>query len=400
MSGKFRSLPSLALKLRRDLRGVHGRKKTARRKGTTKVNGNDFVLIFAHNGVGKTRLSVEFKNLGKRNGKRDTLYFNAFTEDLFDWENDLDGDLERKIRFKSNSSFFKDLEGIGIENLIRRHLHRHADFNFAIDYATSEISFFRDEVISGKSQLLENIKISRGEENLFIWCFFLAILQLASEAKKGEPYDWVKYVYIDDPISSLDEHNTIALASDLADLLRKATSGIKTIISTHHGLFFNVMFNELKGKRSEDSASTDLKKKSYILHRRHDSATLTLQDTGESPFLHHVAALRDLEAAANSAKLSQYHCNTLRSILEKTAVFFGRRHFSTCFDGLEGRQLYTRLLNVRSHAKYSVFEPEALHANEAKLFRQVLKAVIDRYPFDPEYFSKRAATRVAHVSST
>ena len=380
MSKQFRSLKSLARKLRRDLKGVHARKKTAKRKGTTKVNGNDFVLIFAHNGVGKTRLSMDFKELGKTTGRRDTLYFNAFTEDLFDWENDFDGDTERRIRFKSRSHFFDGLDGMGIEDLIRPHLHRYSDFNFAINYPDSEVRFFRDVVVAGKSQRLEDIKISRGEENLFIWCFFLAILQLATEAQKGDPYDWVKYVYIDDPISSLDEHNTIALASDLAALLKNATNDVKVVISTHHGLFFNIMFNELKGRWSA-STSDNINKKSYILHRHDGSATLTLQDTGESPFLHHVAALRELQAAARSGELTQYHCNSLRSILEKTAIFFGSQHFSMCFDGLSNKQLYARFLNVRSHAKYSVFEPVPLHAAEKKMFREILDAFVKRYPF-------------------
>ncbi|MCW1643164.1 hypothetical protein OLV32_02660 [Campylobacter jejuni] len=57
----------------------------------------NYYLLFAYNGTGKTRLSVEFKNLGKRRIRgseettRDTLYYNAFTEDLFYWDNDLEG---------------------------------------------------------------------------------------------------------------------------------------------------------------------------------------------------------------------------------------------------------------------------------------------------------------------
>ena len=45
----------------------------------------DFILLYAYNGTGKTRLSMEFKEIGKRKKgqERDTLYFNAFTEDLF-----------------------------------------------------------------------------------------------------------------------------------------------------------------------------------------------------------------------------------------------------------------------------------------------------------------------------
>lgn len=382
-TSRFRSFIPLAARLRRDLNGVHARKKTARRKGTNRVKGNDFVLIFAHNGVGKTRLSMAFKQIGRKSGKRDTLYFNAFTEDLFDWENDLDGDTERRIRFKSQSGFFKGLAEIGIETAIREHLHRYADFNFDdIDFAKAEISFFREEVVAGKNERIENIKISRGEENLFIWCFFLAILELALQAEKGSPYDWVKYVYIDDPISSLDENNTIALASDLAAILKRAKGSAKTVISTHHGLFFNIMFNELEGRWSPDEAE-NIRKRAYILHRANDSAEFVLWDTGESPFLHHVAALRELQASVRSGELSHFHCNALRSILEKTSVFFGRRHFSTCFDGLPEKAVYSRFLNVRSHAKYSVFDPAPLPASEKKLFRDALKAFGDRYPFDP-----------------
>lgn len=379
---RYRSLSSLAARLRRDLNGVHARKKTTKRKGTTKVNGHDFVLLFAHNGVGKTRLSMAFKQLGKRNGKRDTLYYNAFTEDLFDWENDFDGDTERHIRFKSKSSYFKGLKEVGIEPMIREHLHRHADFNFDdIDFDKAEVSFFREQVVDGKSQRIENIKISRGEENLFIWCFFLAVLQLALEAQKGSPYDWVKYVYIDDPISSLDEHNTIGLSSDLAGILKAATGSRKVVISTHHGLFFNIMFNELKGKWAPDSEH-EIRKRAYILHRTESSDDLLLWDTRDSPFLHHIAALRELQTAAKSGQLSQYHCNALRSILEKTSVFFGRDHFSTCFDGVPDKAKFARFLNIRSHAKYSVFDPAPLPATEKKLFRDALKAFGERYPFD------------------
>lgn len=381
MSDKFRSLTSLAKRIRKELKGVAARKKTATRKGTRKVNGSDFVLIFAHNGVGKTRLSMDFKNLGKRDGRRDTLYFNAFTEDLFDWENDFDGDTERRIKFKGRSRFFDGLDGMGIEDLIRPHLHRYVDFNFTIDYVASEIRFFRDVVIAGRSVRKEDIKISRGEENLFIWCFFLAILQLAAEAKKGDPYDWVRYVYIDDPISSLDEHNTIALSTDLGGILKSATSGIKVVVSTHHGLFFNIMFNELKGKKAQESSGSDIRRKAYVLSRADGSSIYLLEDTGESPFLHHVAALKELQAAARVGDLSHYHCNTLRSILEKTAVFFGRKHFSTCLKGLPKRDTYARFLNIRSHAKYSVFEPELLHSAEKRMFREILSSFVERYPF-------------------
>lgn len=74
MSGKpkiysYKSMKTLVQRLRDDLKS------------------QDFVLLFAYNGTGKTRLSMAFKEAGKRNGiERDTLYFNSFTEDLFHWK--------------------------------------------------------------------------------------------------------------------------------------------------------------------------------------------------------------------------------------------------------------------------------------------------------------------------
>ena len=65
-------------------------------KAQRRPDKSPFVLLYAFNGTGKTRLSTAFKDLGKavdENGEvqtRDTLYFNAFTEDLFSWDNDLE----------------------------------------------------------------------------------------------------------------------------------------------------------------------------------------------------------------------------------------------------------------------------------------------------------------------
>ena len=209
-------------------------------------------LVFAHNGTGKTRLSSAFKDLGKKKNKEtgeisaDTLYYNAFTEDLFTWHNDTEGDTERYLSFNKNLRFFAGLEGFDIENRIRSLLSIYADFDFSLDFDKGRIAFSREAKIRKGKDLVdsieENIKISRGEESIFIWCFFLAVAQLAID--KEVSYEWVNYIYIDDPISSLDDNNVIAVACHLAKLLK--SSDMKVVISTHHTLFFNVMFNELK----------------------------------------------------------------------------------------------------------------------------------------------------------
>jgi hypothetical protein len=201
MSGKpkvntYQSMPRLVKKLRDDLNG----------------GGPEFVLLYAFNGTGKTRLSMAFKDAGKKNeGDRDTLYFNAFTEDLFTWDNDLDGDSKRTLKINSASRFFSGVEELEMESRIRPFLHRYGDFDFSIDYKQWTISFSREVQVKTpdgiKTETIDNIKVSRGEENIFIWCFFLAIAQLAMDG--AEAYSWVKYLYIDDPISSLDDNGRI-----------------------------------------------------------------------------------------------------------------------------------------------------------------------------------------------
>ena len=100
-----------------------------------------------------------------------------------------------------------------MEEKISFYLNRYADFDFKIDYKNWFISFTN---LKAPEKL---IKISRGEEVIFIWCFFLALCQLVSDGH--ESYQWVKYIYIDDPVSSLDDNNTISIACDLAKLLKE-----------------------------------------------------------------------------------------------------------------------------------------------------------------------------------
>src|SRR5262245_5179595 len=176
-----------------------------------------FILLYAYNGTGKTRLSSEFKNLGKNGDERDTLYFNAYTEDLFQWDNDLKNDRERVLKINKDSRFFAGLGELEMDNRIRPLLSRYADFDFRIDTTEWEVSFSREVESGGVMMRVEDIKISRGEENIFIWCFFLAVVRLVLDG--AEAYKWVKYIYIDDPISSLDENNAVMVAHQLAQML-------------------------------------------------------------------------------------------------------------------------------------------------------------------------------------
>lgn len=391
----FNNLIEVATDFRKDLTGDNRKLKNV-------------VLLYAHNGTGKTRLSMEFKKLGKTDDNRDTLYFNAFTEDLFNWDNDLDGDEHRVLLLNKDSQFFGGIEDLDIDNKIRPILQNFTDFNFQTDFEYVKpsdrgsvnpqkhwaVRFIREELIENITQNVENIKISRGEENLFVWCFFLAICQLAIDNHPS--YMWVKYIYVDDPISSLDENKVIAIACDLANIVRSGiykeieedgnkrivekdeVDKIKTVVSTHHSLFFNVMFNEIKS----------IKHKFYYLHASKTNG-YKLQDTDDSPFFHHIAILSRLEQAVVIDEIYTFHFNELRTILEKTASFFGYDKINKCIHGLNDEILFERALNLFSHGKYSVFDPREMSEDNKDLFKRILEGFLNKYEFDlPEIFNE------------
>jgi hypothetical protein len=338
------------------------------------LKSRKYVLLYAYNCTGKTRLSTEFKNRGKKGDERDTLYFNAFTEDLFQWDNDLANDRERVLRINRDSRFFAGLGELEMDNRIRPLLDRYADFDFRIDTTEWEVSFSREVQNGDKLETVGDIKVSRSEENIFIWCFFLVILQLVLD--KAEAYKWVQYVYVDDPISSLDDQNAVAVATHLARMLEDAADPPKAVVSTHHPLFFNVLWNELRRNS-----------KRLFLSRSRTFDAYTVRDTAATPFFHHVANLIELHDVAQSGEIFTHHFNMLRAIAEKTASFHGYEHFGDCIkrdeadvDGL----LHTRLLNLLSHGGYSLYEPREMLNENKRYFRKMLYDFTSRYAFNPE----------------
>lgn len=70
-------------------------------------------LIYAFNGTGKTRLSRSFKqevdpkpegdDASSELADKKNIYYSAFTEDLFYWDNDLGLDVEPKLKIQPNT---------------------------------------------------------------------------------------------------------------------------------------------------------------------------------------------------------------------------------------------------------------------------------------------------------
>ncbi|WP_395946718.1 hypothetical protein [Caedibacter taeniospiralis] len=183
-------------------------------------------LIYAFNGSGKTRPSREFKQLiaPKNNNGEDSdeaelsrnkiLYYNAFTEDLFYWDNDLASDAEPKLKIQPNTFTEWVLKDQGQDRNIITNFQRYANQkptpHFSEDF--TEVTFSLER---GDDERSGNLKISKGEESNFICSVFYALLDqvitMLNVADPGEresnQFDQLEYMFIDDPVSSLDENH-------------------------------------------------------------------------------------------------------------------------------------------------------------------------------------------------
>lgn len=343
-------------------------------------------LIYAFNGTGKTRLSREFKQLiaPKANDEADQpelsrnkiLYYNALTEDLFYWDNDLAGDAEPKMKIQPNSytswllTLLKDLGQDGnIVHYFQRYANDKLTPHFSADF--TEVTFSLER---GNNERSGHIKLSKGEESNFIWSVFYTLLDqvvtILNVAEPGEretsAFDRLEYVFIDDPVSSLDENHLIELAVNLASLIKSSQSQLKFIITTHSPLFYNVLFNELNGKAC------------YMLERFEDGTFALTEKHGDSnkSFSYHLHLKQTIEQAIADNKVERYHFTLLRNLYEKTASFLGYPKWSELLP--DDKQLYlSRIINFTSHSTLSneaVAEPTQAEKATVKLLLDHLKS--------------------------
>lgn len=355
-------------------------------------------LIYAFNGVGKTRLSREFKELvaPKTEGEEveeeklmKVLYYNAFTEDLFYWDNDLDKDKNRKLIIHPNNFtdwIFKDQ---GQESNVITHFQHYTNDKLTPSFNEdfNEITFSLER---GDDNKIDNIKISKGEESCLIWCIFYSLMKLVVESRNIEDetdkdtliFNNLEYIFIDDPVCSLDENHLIELAVNIAELIRSSNSNLKFIITTHNPLFYNVLWNELN---NADQETNDKAKKSLKKHlEKLDDGTFLLHDSNDSPFSYHLFLLSELEKAIESGDIKKYHYNFLRQILEKTSTFLGYkkwRELLTLLPDDAHEAYYNRIINLCSHGKHSGEETSIVDNNDKRVLGYLVREIKNIYHF-------------------
>lgn len=382
-------------------------------------------LIYAFNGSGKTRLSRKFRLLVdpkeiSEEGEEQVdsgikvMYYNAFTEDLFYWDNDLQGDLDRKLKIHNSNfttlslQFLKDQGQDG--NIVKNFQHYTSDSItpfFNEEYTTqdengdnivikafSEVTF---SLASGDDESVNNIKISKGEESNFIWCVFYSLLEQVVEVldkpeleeRETDKFNDLKYIFIDDPISSLDDNHLIQLAVNLAELIKKS-NGLKFIVSTHNPLFYNVLYNELNLKS---------KKNSCFMLSKNDDGTFNFDNKyGDSnkSFSYHLHLKNIIEKAIKSSTIEKYHFILLRNLYEKTANFLGYPRWSDLLPDNK-QNYYNRIIQFTSHSTLSNEEIPEPTEPEKQIVKFLLDHLVDNNYWKEEAVPENTSTESENV---
>lgn len=359
-------------------------------------------LIYAFNGTGKTRLSRLFKELvspkADDNGEQaplKALYYNAFTEDLFYWDNDLDGDADRKLKIQPNAFTNWILEEQGQGPAIIEHFQRLSSSVIEPLFSTdfSEISF----TMTGDAQG-NPIKISKGEESNLVWSVFYCLLELAIEElssaeddRSTDKFDNLEYVFIDDPVSSLDDNHLIELAVDLAKLVKSSEADLKFIITTHNPLFYNVLSNEFNNKLAKDPTAETIQwiyRENQSLRSRLDKksdGTFALTElANKTPFSYHLYLLSEIKEAIRSDQIMKYHFSFLRNILEKTATFLGHKGWVELLPkAADGNPdpFANRILNLSSHSAHAGEETGEVEINDKQKLEELVGFLSSEYGF-------------------
>lgn len=317
-------------------------------------------LVFAPNTTGKTRLAQYVKD----SDPEGVVLYNAFVEDVFTWDN------ERVVlNMSRESELLGTIETQGLDGIITENFQRFTDGRLepTLDLSTGDITF---GIHRGDDASADSVKISRAEESVFIWSVYYSILKDAIDTLSDSPdlrsttdYDGLTFAVIDDPVSSMDDMRIITVAIALAELIKSAKHlDFKFLITTHHALFFNVLYNSLR-------RSQPVNLRAFALQRIYDGEWILKQQPNDSPFSYHLRIIDEIQSAIDENAIRRTHFNQFRALLEKTANFLGYKGgWSALLTGPNAGVL-TRVLNLYSHDRFSDIEPSVLSEEYREAFK-------------------------------
>lgn len=332
-------------------------------------------LIYAFNGTGKTRIS---RFLSENNSDR-CLCFNSLFQDEFIWNND-----DFILNIRKNSWIVKMIYDQGLQNQIVDNFQR--IYNDSIEPVFNEDCseiYFNAKTEEGYDI---SIKISKAEETVFILSIFytfldVAILELQEdiENRSTDIFDNLEIIIIDDPVSSVDDRIILKLAILISKIIEKCISDnnrrilSKFLITTHHSLFYNSIYNLVNRNKN-------IKNNAYILLKENNY--YKLEKRTDITFGYHLYLINNIKKDIDNQIIKKEHFNMFRIILEKTANYFGYNKYESCLPESKYKSELIRLVNLYSHGNFPDFEYSKLTENDKEVLKNSFADYLKKYDIE------------------
>lgn len=332
------------------------------------LNNKSVVSIFAYNGTGKTRITKKIEE-NNSSGEMKNLYYSSFFTDIMSWNEE-----QNCLKFNNTSDKLTIVIDEGLDGKIIDEFNSMKGNNSIVPLLDVVNNEFRFKCKDNN----EFIKISKGEEDLFYWSWFSVIIENmydnlieSSGNRSTHIYDKIKYIIIDDPVSSLDDSKIITLAVKISDYIKRCqikNLNIKFIITTHHTLFYNVIFNELKGS----SEFYELQKTQLEYQLKKQSKTIP----------YHLYIKEIIDNAIENDEIYKFHFNMFRNLLEKTAIYLGYNNWKDCIVKCDEYNEFIRMVNNFSHNDVDELENKSLPKEHREIFTKVYNDFIKKFNFN------------------
>lgn len=334
---------------------------------------NKTTLIYATNGIGKTRTSYSLRN---KFDSSKTLCYSAFYEEIFRWQYEVEDD-SYYFNINDKDSLIYDAIIIGglekeVDKIFKFLTNKKIDVNFETEY--NKIKKVTFSLATGDDTANNNIKISKGEETIFIWSTFYTILSQKLNDIIDNGVNNLNYIIIDDPVSSLEDEKIVSIDILIRKIIKNQISIIRdnnmkigVLITTHNKLFWNILYNELK-----------IRKNSFRLINYENVYRLEKQN--DSPFGYHIELIKSIQNDINDNFIRKFDFHSFRNILEKTANFYGQEKWDYFInDGITNEEELIRLLDYYSHDTNDDLEEKVVDCDKIELFKKGFEQYCEDY---------------------
>jgi len=142
-------------------------------------------------------------------------------------------------------------------------------------------------------------------------------------------------------------------------------------VTTHHALFFNILFNSFK-------SDPHIAQKGYILSKSNLELHLKEQKA-DSPFAYHHVVVSEIGRAIENNEVQKHHFNLFRTLLEKTSNFLGYKRWEDMLVGDAYGNVIKKIFHHYSHSSLSELEHKDLSPQDKDDFATAYRSFIQDF---------------------